>query len=308
MIGSLRHPVERERIDDLAAVEEDPLHRRVDDEEKVALAAELRDDVPRLPIEHRARRHRRAHHQEHARAIVDGGAEAVEVEAPAGRARLEPGEAWHAAGDPHPVQQPGVDRIGEHDLVARLERGEQDVEDPVQAAGGDQRLTPVDLVHAAADVGGDGSSQPLVPGEREVAVRVVVVDRGAGRLERSGEGPKIRVEVLEPEELGVGRAVGGVAHAVDADPGNTLETGDRHRAGSGERQHGLAALAGADEGDGNAERVLDEANVRARPRGQLRCRRAPPASRAASPRRAGSGGSRTDAPGKSSVSLPSGSA
>ena len=88
---SLRHPVEREGIDDLAPVEEDPLHRRVDDEEQIALAAEIRNGVPRLPIEHRPGRHRRAHHQKHPRPVVDGGSKAVEVEAPAGRASARAG-------------------------------------------------------------------------------------------------------------------------------------------------------------------------------------------------------------------------
>ena len=111
----------------------DPLHRRVDDEEQIALAAEIRDGAPRFAIEHRAGGHRRAHHQEHARPIGDGRAQTRRGRGssrrPSGSSRARP---RHAAGDANPVQQPGVDRIGEHDLVARLERREQDVEDPVQ--------------------------------------------------------------------------------------------------------------------------------------------------------------------------------
>ena len=83
-------------------------------------------------------------------------------------------------------------------------------------------------MRAAPDVGGDRAAEPLVPGKRQVAVRVVVVDRGPGRLDGGGQWPEIRVEVLEPQQLRVARTVGGVAHAVDADAGNAVETRDGH--------------------------------------------------------------------------------
>ncbi len=82
---------------------------------------------------------------------------------------------------------------------------------------------------AAADMRRDRAAQALVAREREIAVRVVVVDSGAGGRECRRVRPQVGVEVLEAEDLWIGGSVGSVAQAIDADPGNTLEAGDRHR-------------------------------------------------------------------------------
>ena len=49
-------------------------------------------------------------------------------------------EHRHAARQPHAVDEPRVDRVGQHDLVARVDRRQQDVEHALGPAAGDDDL------------------------------------------------------------------------------------------------------------------------------------------------------------------------
>jgi hypothetical protein len=79
--------------------------------------------------------------------------------------------AAHVAGDcarePDPVDQPGVDRIADDDLLAGLHGGQQHIEDAVQAAGHADALRArvVAVARAGADVRRRGLAQ------REVALK-----------------------------------------------------------------------------------------------------------------------------------------
>jgi hypothetical protein len=146
-------------------------------------------------------RHRRAHEQHDGRAWRDRGRERLGVDAPAVGPRRRGHEPGHAAREPHAVHEPGVDRVAQHDLLAGLDGREQYVEDPVEAAHRAEALG-VRVVRAAGerpDVPRGRLPERAPPLEREPAVRRVVVDRGAGQVQRDLRWPEVGVEVLEPQ-------------------------------------------------------------------------------------------------------------
>ncbi len=183
--------------------------------------ADCRHRGPVVGVEHAAGRHRRAHHQQRGGALAHRCRERIAVEPPLAVDDRQRREHRHAARQPHAVHEPGVDRVGEHDLVARIERGQQHVEHALGPAAGDDDLAHrvVDAAVAGRDVLRDRRPQPEIAGERQPRVRDRVVERGARDGDRLGRQAEIGVEVLQPQNVGVEHRRG---HAVDAEAGDPL--------------------------------------------------------------------------------------
>ena len=116
-------------------------------------------------------------------------------------------------------------------MVSRLEGREQHVQDAGQPPRADHAfgLPVVRPARLAAHEAGGGAANRVQPEERQVAVRVVVLDRRLRRADgRRGRG-NVRVEVLEPKHVGIRQAVGKIAHLLHADRRNVLKAADRHR-------------------------------------------------------------------------------
>lgn len=130
-----------------------------------------------------------------------------------------------------PVHQAGVDGVEQHDLLPRLDGREQRVRDPVQAVGHADALGAAVVTDSgeAANMGGRRRTQRPVPLERQIGVGRVVVDSVAGHLPGHGGRGDVGVEVLQPQEPGVVRGVGGIPDLVDADAGDVTQAGNSHQ-------------------------------------------------------------------------------
>ena len=130
-------------------------------------------------------------------------------------------ERRRAAGEPHAVHEAGVDRVGEDDLVAGIDRREQHVEHALAAAARDHDLAlgVVGRAVALRDVVGDRRAQVEIAGERQPRVADRVVERLARDLPRLGRKRQVGVQVLEPEHVGIGDRRG---HPVDAEAGHAV--------------------------------------------------------------------------------------
>jgi hypothetical protein len=78
-------------------------------------------------------------------------------------------------------------------------------------------------------VRGHGLLEVVAARERQPAVRVVLSDRRAGRLDRGRRGRDVGVEVLQAEDVRV--VAGRRGDAVDAEARDVLETRDADRLG-----------------------------------------------------------------------------
>lgn len=190
-----------------------------------AATQKLGDERPVVAVERAARRHRGRHQQHGPRLRPDRVAQRLAVERPgAARGETEGHEAGHAAGEANPVDEAGIGGIGHDDLVADLDRREENVEDPRQPAGRDDAvpLAGIGDPRQSGDVAGSRLAQPALADERQVAV-VRFLGRGAPRpLDRLGIGRDVDVEILQPQEIAA-RGIRDRPHAVDADPGNPVQ-------------------------------------------------------------------------------------
>ncbi len=226
----LGHALELERMDELAPVVEERLHRGVVDERQVVLTAQVARERPVLPREGSARRHRRAH-QHHRRGLrADRGRERVLVEPPFSVDDAKRREDRRAAREMDPVHDPRVGRVGDDDLVARVDGREEAVEEPRQAARGDDQLglRVVAMARSRRGEVRDRGAQVEVALEREPAVRLGPAE---GRLrlgQRLRRERQVRVEVLEPQDrpARVGRRdpLGGGRDDVQADAADVGQT------------------------------------------------------------------------------------
>src|SRR5260370_243287 len=133
---------------------------------------------------------RRCHSAVAARTSLSGASKATEaasIAMPTWQTTFEmptrPTSAMRSAGPPtqpmrQPVQQPDIDRIRHHHLVARLDGGEQHIEDPREAPSADQAAAPPVIVDAAhpGDMSRGSAAQTILPEKRQVAVGGIVVD------------------------------------------------------------------------------------------------------------------------------------
>jgi hypothetical protein len=127
--------------------------------------------------------------------------ELVAIEAPAVRLGEEGHEARDTAGEPDAVDDAGVCGVGDDHLVPVIHCAKEDVEKGFHSACRDDDLA-LGVVAMAAPLGGevgDRCAQVQVAGEGKPAVRLRVVQLGAGRLERLRRKGEIRVEVLHAE-------------------------------------------------------------------------------------------------------------
>ena len=151
------------------------------------------DEGPIAGVQHAAGRHRRAHHQQRDGPVRHGRGEGEAVEPPLAVDHGQRREHRHAARQPHTVDEPRVDRVGEHDLVAGIERRQQHVQHALGAAArhDDLGLRVIDAPVPRRDVVGDRRPQPQVAGERQPRVRDRVLERRARdrhRLRRQRRG------------------------------------------------------------------------------------------------------------------------
>jgi hypothetical protein len=140
--------------------------------------------------------------------------------------------ARDAARQPDAVDQPGIDRVADDHFLPGFDGCEQDVEDAVEAAGHADALRPGVVPGAGhgADMLGRGLPQCPVALERQVAVGVIVVDRGAGDLPGDSGRRYVSVEVFQPEEIRVPPGVSGIADLVHADSRDVRQARDGHQA------------------------------------------------------------------------------
>ena len=218
-------PSQPERVDERASVEEEAFHRRVVDQEEVALTAEVADGAPVVLVEVAAGRHRRAHEQEACRLGPDDPVESFAVEAPPFVFGEEWDEGRDAACKADPVDDPRVGRVGDDHLVARVDQCEEDVEEALHAAYGDDDLAHGVVVVAGSRLGelGDRGAEIEVAGERQPAVCLRRSETG-DRLRDGLRGErKIGVEVLHPQDRAAAD-VRGRRYAVDAEAANRLDS------------------------------------------------------------------------------------
>ncbi len=220
----------RGRMARRAPVEPDALHRRVVDEPgRVPFqGAGQRGPVPL--VQDQAGGHGRPHHQDRGGLRAHRGGQPPGVGLPAGRGGHSGDEPGHAARQPDPVDQPGVDGVTEHHLLAGLDGGQQRVEYPVQAARDTDALgnRVVGAAREPADVGRGRLAQRRVPLERQIAVGRVVVDGHPGRVQGDLRRPQVGVQVLQAQDVRVRGRVGGVTDHVHADAGNLPEPRHGH--------------------------------------------------------------------------------
>jgi hypothetical protein len=222
---AIGHPLQRERVHEPAPVEEEPLHCSVVDQKEVALAAQVADRAPVVLVEVAPRRHRRAHEQEAGCLGPDDALERIPVEAPAALFGDEAHERGRAACESDAVDDPGVRRIGDDDLVAWIDQREDDVQQAFHPADGDDDL-PNRVVAMTGALGGevrDRRAEIEVAGEWKPAV-------GLGGLEEAGRlryglrrERQVGVEVFHPEDRassGVGRG----RHAIDPETPDRLHS------------------------------------------------------------------------------------
>ena len=211
--------------------EQDALHRRVVQEPGPGLLHDSGDRLPFLGRVDDAARHGGAHGEHGLRLLAHGLGQRLQVEPPSAVDHPERHQAGHAAGKADTVDEAGVGRVADDDLVAGLQHGKQRVEDARKAARRDHALRAP--VVGDAGVGLEPRDHRLPERvnaeEGQVAVRVVArhsrvggVDGGLGRR-------NVGIQVLQPEHLGIERGIRRIAHAVDADAGDVAQSRDRHR-------------------------------------------------------------------------------
>ena len=214
-------------MDEFAAVEQQPLHRGVEDQRQVVLHAQRGDRAPVLGIEETARGHRRRHQQHRAHARAHGGPQRFAVELPFAAGREAKRHVLRrAAREPDAVEQAGIGRVGHQHLVADLHRGQQGIEDAREPAGRDHAMAR--LVGHARELGHMARrdlAQPRLADEGQVAVVRVLGGGAHGARHGLGIGRDVDVEVLEPQEGRAFGIVGDGAHAVDADAGDVGQAG-----------------------------------------------------------------------------------
>ena len=187
--------------------------------------AELGDQAPVLRVEQTAARHRRGHKQERPGLGADGPPQGIAIEAPGLARRKDEGdEPRFAAGETDAIDQPGVGRVRNDDLLTDLRSGQQHVQDAGQATGTDHAVSVSVVVQAGKlrYVAGRRLAQLLLPDERQIAV-VRVGLGGAPRPRHDlGVGWDVDVQVLEAQQVAAGQ-VGARSHAVDADSRDRLQ-------------------------------------------------------------------------------------
>ena len=228
----------------LAPVEQQRLHRAVVEQEQLLAHAQLAHRLPVGALEHVAAGHRRAHHQQRHGARRDRGGQRVAAQPPLAVLDVEAGERRHAAGQPHAVHEPGVGRVGEHDLVAAVDRREQDVEHGLGAAAGDHDLglRVVAVAGARGEVVGDRGAQVGVAREGQPRVGLRALDRRGGDGGRLRRERQVGVQVLEPQQPVVARRAGGGRDAVDAEAGHLREAAGPWEVARGGHRHLLVAV------------------------------------------------------------------
>ena len=129
------------------------------------------------------------------------------------------------AGQPDPVHQPGVDRVADDHLLARLDGGQQHVQDAVEPAGHADALrvrvvaTPADRARHGRPPPRAARSAPGTAGScwpRPASTAAWVTCGRGGRRD-------VGVQVLQPEEPRVAGRVGRVADLVHTDPRDVPE-------------------------------------------------------------------------------------
>ena len=223
---ALGHAGQGGRMNHLAAVEQEPLHRRIENEGEVAARAQLGNIVPVVPVEATARRHGRRHQKHGRRARADGGRERVEVEPPGRAGRKGEGHEFrHAAGQTDPVDEACIGGVGDDHLIAYIDRCQQHIQDAGEATGGDDAVAGAGIGVAceSGHMGGGGIAQSGLADEGQIAVVAVGRRRFAGARDRLRVGRNVDIEVLEPEII-FARDIRNRPHSVDADAGNVLQT------------------------------------------------------------------------------------
>ena len=177
-----------------------------------------------------AARHGRAHGEHDPRSRARRVAQCIQVQSPAAADHPQRHQPGHTAGEADAVQQAGVGRIADDDLVAGLQHGEQCVEDARQSARRDHALrSPVVRdARIGPQPGNDRLSQSLDAEERQVAVGFIASRGGTSGLDRGPRRRDVGIEVLQPEHLRIARGVRRIAHLVDADAGNVQQARYRH--------------------------------------------------------------------------------
>jgi hypothetical protein len=220
------------RVHGLMITEDDPFHGGVPDDPGAVPADRTGQGVEVLSGQDGAGRHGRAHQQHGRRLRADGRGQLIRVGGPAEVTR----DAGHVPGNParqpDAVDQAGVDRIADYHFLPGFHRGQQDVENAVQAAGHADALPARVVVVAGhgADVLGRGLAQGAMALERQIAVGRVVADRGPGDVAGHHGRRHVGVEVLQPQEIGIASGIGGVTDLVHADSRDVRQTRDGHKA------------------------------------------------------------------------------
>ena len=188
------------------------------------------DRIEMLAAQDRAGGHDRAHQQHRGGARPDGRRELARVGSPPARAGGAGHEPGHAARQADPVDQPGIDRVADHHLLAGFHGGQQHVQDPVQSPG-DADALGTGVIAAAGGSGhvrAGGLTQRQMTLERQVTVRVITIDGGVRGLQCHRRRPQIGVQVLQPQNPRISRGVGGIANLVHPDSGNVTQPGNGH--------------------------------------------------------------------------------
>ncbi|CAG9263243.1 hypothetical protein BCEP4_290015 [Burkholderia cepacia] len=222
---TLGHAGQAGGMDDRASIEKQPFHRAVEDQQQIVLHAQARDQLPVGRIEEAARRHRRRHQQHGPRFRTDCCPQCRLVQLPfAARREGERDLLGHTARQADAVQQTGVGRIGDDDFVARLDGGEQRVQNAGESARRHHHLVGREaLPRKRRHVGGSARAQPILTDERQIGVGRVSLDGFSGEGERFRSGWEVGIEIFESQKVDVGM-VGDRTHAIDADAGNVLQT------------------------------------------------------------------------------------
>src|SRR3546814_20762032 len=91
------------------------------DQQQIVLHAKLGHSHPVALVEHAARWHRRRHQQHRAHLRPDSLFQRGTIQLPfAPRLKAERPETRNTTGQPYPVDQPGIGRVGDDPLVTRL--------------------------------------------------------------------------------------------------------------------------------------------------------------------------------------------
>jgi hypothetical protein len=132
-------------------------------------------------------------------------------------------EPRHGADEAHPLDHPGVGRVGDDDLVAGVGEREQGIEHVVAVALRDDDLAirVVRRAPSALDQPSHRFLHLVEPRKRQVGVGLVAADRGARHIHDVWMRRHIGIEILKPQNLRIRPR--GRGHAVDAKPRNALQ-------------------------------------------------------------------------------------